>query len=54
MLAFILIMFYTYARHIKTRIAIIDKSEQSHHNLGFRTVSTEFLLEPKFNRAYPE
>ena len=46
-------MFYTHARHIKTRIAIV-KSEQSHHNLGFRIVSTEFLLEPKFNRAYPE
>ena len=46
-------MFYTHARHIKKIIAIL-KSEQSHHNLGFRTVSTEFLLEPKFSRAYPE
>ena len=46
-------MFYTHARHIKTRIAI-DKSEQSHHNLGFRTISTEFLLEPKFNCTYLE
>ena len=46
-------MFYTHARHIKTRIVVV-KSEQSHHNLGFRTVSTEFLLEPKFSRAYPE
>ena len=46
-------MFYTHERHIKTIIAIV-KSEQSHHNLGFRTISTEFLLEPKFNHAYLE
>ena len=46
-------MFYTHTRHIKTIIDIV-KGEQSHHNLGFRTVSTKFLLEPKFNCAYPE
>ena len=38
-------MFYTHTRHIKIRIAIV-KSEQTHHNLAFRTISTEFLLEP--------
>lgn len=46
-------MFYTHTRHNKTRITIV-KSEKTHHNLGFRTVSTEFLLEPKFNHAYVE
>ncbi len=45
-------MFYTHTRHIKTRIVV--KSEQAHHNLDFRTISTEFLLEPKFGHAYLE
>lgn len=46
-------MFYTHTRDNKTIIVVV-KSEKTHHNLGFRTISTEFLLERKFNHAYPE
>lgn len=45
-------MFYTHARHNKTRIVVV-KSEKTHHNLGFNTVHTKFPLELKFNHAYP-
>ena len=46
-------MFYTHARHIKTRVVVV-KSEQSHQNLGFKTISTKFLLELKFSHTYLE